>query len=266
MGTWVGSTLQEGRRGMVKGLGRAGEPTASPACHRPLQTHGPSGCRCLQVTPKEGGGRKRLPCFSELGSVCFLKHAHPSTLKHEINPISQGCLDLTTPGPGRWVRMGSQIPRPTLLLGMLQMDDSSAKDAPWKPAALPLFLVFWAKRGLLAQLLTTKLLIRPCHIWRSRASPTTLHAAAPSSSTSRGRLEYPKWGGCARPSPALPQAARQGPAFLQDDIGARKNKYIFLTAPLPLFVPWKEKVFLPEMLSLSAWIGQQGWEQRVSSH
>lgn len=72
----------------------------------------------------------------------------------------------------------------------------------------------------------------------------------------------------ARPRCAAPRAARQGPAFLRDDIGARKNKYIFLAAPLPLFVPWKEKVFLLEMLSLSAWIHQQGWEQRVlpSSH
>lgn len=30
------------------------------------------------------------------------------------------------------------------------------------------------------------------------------------------------------------------PAFLRGDIGVRKNKRIFLAAPLPLFVPWKE--------------------------
>lgn len=63
--------------------------------------------------------------------------------------------------------------------------------------------------------------------------------------------------------PRSPWAARQGPAFLRDDIGVRKNNYIFLAAPLPLFVPWKEKVFLLQMLSLSAWIDQQGWEQCV---
>jgi len=37
-------------------------------------------------------------------------------------------------------------------------------------------------------------------------------------------------------------AALLEPAFLWGDPGARKNKCIFLTAPLPLFVPWKESV------------------------
>lgn len=253
---------------MLKGLGRVGALTASPAPSRLLQTHGPSRCCwCLWVAPKEeGSSGKHLSCFSELGSVCFLKGAFLSTLKHKINPVSQGCLDLRTPGPGRWVRLGSQPPRPTLLLGVLQRDDSSAKDAPWETAGLPLFLVFWAKQGLPAWLLTTKLLIHPCCIWSSRASPATPRMTALSSSTTRGRLEYPKQGSRAQPSSTPLRAARQGPAFLQDDMGERKNKYIFLAAPLPLFVPWKEKVFLPEMLSLSTWIGQRGWEQRASSH
>jgi len=79
--------------------------------------------------------------------------------------------------------MGSQPPRPTLTLEVLQTDGSSAKDAPGKPAVPPLFLVFWAKRGLLARLLATKLFIHPRCMRRSRAS-----AAAPSSSTSRSRL------------------------------------------------------------------------------
>lgn len=81
--------------------------------------------------------------------------------------------------------------------------------------------------------------------------------------------QHPSWKALGRvsvhgPAPLRsPRAARQGPAFLRDDIGARKNKYIFLAAPLPLFVPWKEKVFLLEMLSLSAWTDQQSWEQCV---
>lgn len=43
-----------------------------------------------------------------------------------------------------WLVGQDGLPDPRLL-GMLQMDDSLAKDAPWKLAALPLFLVFWAK-------------------------------------------------------------------------------------------------------------------------
>lgn len=96
---------------MLKGFGRTGELTVSLASHQLLQTHGPSECRCFWVAPKEGRGSGKHPsCFSELGSVSFQTGIRPSTLEHEINPISWGSLGLTTPEPGWWVRMGSQNP------------------------------------------------------------------------------------------------------------------------------------------------------------
>lgn len=63
------------------------------------------------------------------------------------------------------------------------------------------------------------------------------HQTINTSSLQRSRVPRHPTAASATPSRVT---APLEPAFLRGDIGVRKNKRIFLAAPLPLFVPWKE--------------------------
>lgn len=71
---------------------------------------------------------KCLSCFLELGSAWSLT----------TNPVLQACFDLTPPGPGQWVWMGCQPPKPFSSWECCRQPGSGCT------LEARIFLIFWA--------------------------------------------------------------------------------------------------------------------------